>query len=48
MYNVIIMFKKKMSGLLQSSFSDPIEMRSRDQVIILENCRVFWMTMMIF
>lgn len=41
MYNMMIMFKKKTSDLLQSSFSDPIEMPRKDQVIILENGSVF-------
>lgn len=31
-YNLMIVFKKKTSDLLQPSFSDPIEMPSRDQV----------------
>ena len=44
---MMIMFKKKTSDLLQPSFSGPLEMPSRDQVIITENCRLFWMTMII-
>ena len=48
MYSVMIMFKKKTSDLLQSSFADPLEMPSRDQVIIVENCRLFWMMIVIF
>lgn len=45
---MMIMFNKKTSDLLQSSFADPLEMPSRDQVIIIENCRLFLMMMMIF
>lgn len=37
---MMIMFKKEASGLLQFSFADPVEMPGRDQVIILENCRM--------
>lgn len=44
---MVIMFKKKTSDLLQYSFSDPLGMPSRDQVIIIENCRLFEMMMMI-
>ena len=48
MYSVMIMFKKKTSDLLQSSFADPLDMPSSDQVIIIENFWLFWMMMMIF